>query len=105
MGAGGPELSLVHARSASRSGCSPAAAPGPAAAAAVSRTPGGHPEGYLEGFANIYLGAAQAIRAAQAGSRAEVLDLLPGLDAGMAGMRFISAAIRSSKADAAWTAP
>ncbi|MFT3972572.1 MAG: Gfo/Idh/MocA family oxidoreductase [Amaricoccus sp.] len=75
------------------------------AAAAASRTPGGHPEGYLEGFANIYLGAAQAIRAAQAGERAAVLDLLPGLDAGMAGMRFIAAAIRSSRADAAWVAP
>jgi predicted dehydrogenase len=76
-----------------------------AAAAAVSRTPGGHPEGYLEGFANIYLGAAEAIRAAQAGRRAEVLDLLPGIDAGMTGMRFIAAAIRSSKANAAWVEP
>lgn len=73
-----------------------------AAANAVSRTPGGHPEGYLEGFANIYLGAAQAIRAARSGERAEVLDVLPGLEAGLAGMRFISAAIRSSKADSAW---
>ena len=33
------------------------------AAARVSRTPGGHPEGYLEGFANIYAEAARAIRA------------------------------------------
>lgn len=76
-----------------------------AAAAAASRTPGGHPEGYLEGFANIYVGAAQAIRAAQAGERADVLDLLPGLDAGMAGMRFIAAAIRSSRENAAWVEP
>ena len=73
-----------------------------AAADAVSRTPGGHPEGYLEGFANIYLEAAQAIRAAQAGRRAEVLDWLPGIEAGMAGMRFIDACVRSSAADAAW---
>lgn len=72
------------------------------AANAVSRTPGGHPEGYLEGFANIYAGAARAIRAAQRGERAPDLDLLPGLDAGLAGMRFIDACIRSSRDNAAW---
>ena len=72
------------------------------AANAVSRTPGGHPEGYLEGFANIYAGAAQAIRAAQAGRRDPILDLLPGLEAGLAGMRFIDACVRSSAQDAAW---
>lgn len=75
-----------------------------AAANAVSRTPGGHPEGYLEGFANIYTGAAEAIRAAQQGGKAAALAVLPGLDAGLAGMRFINACVRSSKADAAWTA-
>lgn len=75
------------------------------AAAAVTRTPGGHPEGYLEGFANIYLGAAQAIRAARTGNRSDVLDLLPGLDSGLAGMRFISAAVKSSQGNAAWVKP
>lgn len=75
------------------------------AAAAVTRTPGGHPEGYLEGFANIYLGAAEAIRAARGGTRSDVLDLLPGLDSGLAGMRFISAAVKSSKENAAWVRP
>lgn len=72
------------------------------AANAVSRTPGGHPEGYLEGFANIYSGAAQAIRAAQTGGRDPVLDVLPGLEQGLAGMRFIDACVRSSGGDAAW---
>jgi predicted dehydrogenase len=72
------------------------------AANAVTRTPGGHPEGYLEGFANIYAGAADAIRAADAGETPD-LTLLPGVEAGLDGMRFISAAIRSSQADAAWT--
>lgn len=72
------------------------------AANAVSRTPGGHPEGYLEGFANIYAGAARAIRAAQARQRAPDLDLLPGLEEGLAGMRFIDACIRSSRDNAAW---
>ncbi|WP_207101365.1 Gfo/Idh/MocA family protein [Paracoccus shandongensis] len=74
------------------------------AANAVSRTPGGHPEGYLEGFANIYAGAARAIRAAQRGERDPVLDLLPGLEEGLAGMRFIDACIRSSRDNAAWVA-
>ena len=46
--------------------------------------PGGHPEGYLEGFANIYTGAAGAIRAADAGETPDV-SLLPGLQAGLAG--------------------
>ncbi|QDA36156.1 Gfo/Idh/MocA family oxidoreductase (plasmid) [Paracoccus liaowanqingii] len=72
------------------------------AAAAVTRIPGGHPEGYLEGFATIYAGAAQAIRAAREGRRDPVLDLLPGLAEGLAGMRFIDACLRSSQADAAW---
>ena len=72
------------------------------AAAAVSRTPGGHPEGYLEGFANIYAGAAEAIRAAQAGGRSAALDVLPGLEAGLQGMRFVDACVRSSRQDAAW---
>lgn len=72
------------------------------AANALSRIPGGHPEGYLEGFANIYTGAARAIRAAQQGQRDPVLDLLPGIEAGLAGMRFIDACIRSSAQDAAW---
>lgn len=73
------------------------------AAGAVSRTPGGHPEGYLEGFANIYTGAAAAIRAAEAGETPD-LSLLPGIDEGLDGMRFIAACIRSSQADAAWVA-
>jgi len=71
------------------------------AANAVSRTPGGHPEGYLEGFANIYTGAAAAIRAAEAGDAPD-LSLLPGLEEGLHGMRFIAAAIASSQSDAAW---
>ncbi|MFU8823218.1 Gfo/Idh/MocA family protein [Yoonia sp.] len=71
------------------------------AANAVTRTPGGHPEGYLEGFANIYAGAADAIRTAEAGESPD-LSLLPGVDAGLDGMRFIAAAIKSSRDDAAW---
>ncbi|WP_199523130.1 Gfo/Idh/MocA family protein [Pararhodobacter sp. CCB-MM2] len=73
---------------------------------AVSRIPAGHPEGYLEGFANIYTGAAEAIRAHQAGQPLpEGAALLPGIDAGMAGMRFVAACVESSKRDAAWVTP
>ena len=71
------------------------------AANAVTRTPGGHPEGYLEGFANIYAGAASAIRAADAGDTPD-LSLLPGVAEGLDGMRFIAAAIKSSQDDSAW---
>lgn len=73
------------------------------AAAAVSRIPGGHPEGYLEGFATIYNEAANAIRAVQSGkTRRDAMGLLPGIDAGMAGMAFINACVTSSRQDAAW---
>ncbi|PWE31100.1 oxidoreductase [Pararhodobacter marinus] len=77
-----------------------------AAADAVSRIPGGHPEGYLEGFANLYTGAALGIRAHQAGEpMPELARLVPGIEAGMAGMRFVGACVESSRRDAAWVSP
>ena len=73
------------------------------AAGAVSRVPAGHPEGYLEGFANLYTEAADAIRAVQAGaSRESAMGLLPGIEQGMAGMAFINACVESSAKDSAW---
>lgn len=72
-------------------------------AGAVSRIPPGHPEGYLEGFANIYTEAADAIRAVQGGTkRANAQGALPGIEAGMAGMAFINACVTSSRDNAAW---
>lgn len=70
------------------------------AANAVTRTPGGHPEGYLEGFATIYNEAAASIRAARAGN----LDTgaLPTIDDGVEGVRFILAVVNSSKENAKW---
>ena len=47
----------------------------------------------------------RAIRAAQRGERAPDLDLLPGLEEGLAGMRFIDACVRSAREDAAWVTP
>lgn len=74
------------------------------ASQAVSRIPGGHPEGYLEGFATIYNEAADAIRATQNGTdRAIAMGILPGISAGIDGMRFITACVRSSAGNAAWT--
>lgn len=73
------------------------------AAGAVSRVPAGHPEGYLEGFGNLYTEAADAIRAVQGGaSRESAMGLLPGIEQGMAGMAFITACVESSAQDAAW---
>ncbi|SFH28105.1 Gfo/Idh/MocA family protein [Sulfitobacter dubius] len=74
------------------------------ASQSVSRIPGGHPEGYLEGFATIYNEAADAIRAVQGGaSRESAMGVLPGIAEGMDGMRFINACVTSSANDAAWT--
>lgn len=74
------------------------------ASQSVSRIPGGHPEGYLEGFATIYNEAANAIRAVQGGATREcAMGVLPGIAAGMDGMRFINACVTSSANDAAWT--
>jgi predicted dehydrogenase len=74
-----------------------------AASARVTRVPSGHPEGYLEGFATIYAEAARAIRAARSGTAVDPAVVYPTIDDGVAGMHFIDAAVRSSKADGAWT--
>jgi predicted dehydrogenase len=71
-------------------------------AARTSRVPPGHPEGYLEGFANIYAEAARAIRAHQAGKRPDRAVVYPTLSDGLEGMAFIEACLRSSKQKGAW---
>ncbi|MEN8874512.1 MAG: Gfo/Idh/MocA family oxidoreductase [Pacificibacter sp.] len=67
------------------------------------RTPGGHPEGYLEAFATIYTEAARLIRARADG--ADVTDgaHTPDITDGIAGMKFIAACIESSQNDTRWT--
>jgi predicted dehydrogenase len=73
------------------------------AAAHATRIPAGHPEGYLEGFAQIYADAAELIQAAIDGRpAAPETALLPGIADGLRGMRFITAAVASSAANAAW---
>lgn len=68
----------------------------------VSRIPGGHPEGYLEGFANIYTEAAHAITAHRTGATPPAGVHFPGIDDGMFGVRFVAACVTSSRDDAAW---
>jgi predicted dehydrogenase len=73
-----------------------------AAAGRVTRVPPGHPEGYLEGFANIYAEAARAIIAAREGKKPDRHVSFPGIKDGVAGMAFIEACVKSSKANAKW---
>ena len=73
------------------------------AAARVSRTPFGHPEGYLEGFANLYAEAARAIRSHRSGAPLDPAVMFPTVEDGVRGMEFIDAAVRSSAANGVWT--
>ncbi|MEL7397554.1 MAG: Gfo/Idh/MocA family oxidoreductase [Pseudomonadota bacterium] len=72
------------------------------AAARMSRIPAGHPEGYLEGFANIYTEAANAIIAAREGKIIPVGVVFPSVQDGLKGVQFVSACVRSSARNAAW---
>ncbi|HZV10739.1 MAG TPA: Gfo/Idh/MocA family oxidoreductase, partial [Novosphingobium sp.] len=63
----------------------------------ASRTPGGHPEGYLEAFANIYRDFGRLLRG-EAGA------LIPGMADGLRGMALIEQAVALSRAGAGWTA-
>jgi predicted dehydrogenase len=73
-----------------------------AAAGRVTRVPPGHPEGYLEGFANIYSDVALAIKAARSGEGPPEGVMFPTIADGMKGLAFIEAAVKSSKANGAW---
>jgi predicted dehydrogenase len=74
-----------------------------AEATAVTRIPTGHPEGYLEGFANIYTDAVAAIRRYMAGhpmARSEYR--FPTVYDGLRGMQFIYKAVESAQKGAVW---
>ena len=72
----------------------------------VSRVPGGHPEGYLEGFANIYSDAAELIRAAGEGREPDPAATgVPTVADGVDGVRFIAAAVTSSLEGGSWVRP
>ena len=70
----------------------------------VTRIPSGHPEGYLEGFANIYQEAARAIRAARRKGGKPAKDVVyPTVRDGVEGVAFVEACVKSSSKNGAWT--
>jgi predicted dehydrogenase len=68
------------------------------------RTPGGHPEGYLEAFGNLYRNFALALSARIDGTEAssEILDF-PSVEEGIRGMAFIDNVVRSNASSEKWT--
>lgn len=73
-------------------------------AAAHTRTPAGHPEGYLEAFANIYRNFAYTVNAKIEGKQPDKQHLdFPTIADGVRGMKFIDAVIESGKNNAKWT--
>jgi predicted dehydrogenase len=66
------------------------------------RIPPGHPEGYLEGFAQIYSDVADIILDNK--NKSELLKLIPNGDSGLQIMKFINASVNSSKNNSIWTA-
>ena len=76
-----------------------------AVAAAVTRTPTGHPEGYLEAFASLYSEIAQHLRAARPGRKSARPDKachFPTIADGLRGVQFIEAVQRSSRQGGRW---
>ncbi len=72
------------------------------AANRLSRVPPGHPEGYLEGFANIYGEAAEAILAFRKGSSPDASVVYPTVHDGLNGVKFVAACVQSASRNAAW---
>lgn len=64
------------------------------------RVPPGHPEGYLEGFAQIYTDAADVIQGSDKAS--QLLDILPNAEDGLHIMKFINASVKSSNNNSEW---
>ena len=64
------------------------------------RIPPGHPEGYLEGFAQIYTDVADIIQGSDKVS--QLLEVLPNVDDGLHIMKFINASVQSSNNNSKW---
>jgi predicted dehydrogenase len=67
-----------------------------------TRIPAGHPEAYIEAFANIYRNFAFALQATWAGKKPDPLYDFPGIKDGIRGMAFIGNAIASGKSNEKW---
>jgi len=75
-----------------------------AAAGRATRIPAGHPEGYLEGFAQLYRDMAEQIQARWEKRAPDPLACwVPTVEDGARGMKFIEAVVESSRADGRWT--
>lgn len=73
-------------------------------AKANCRTPGGHPEGYLEAFGNIYRNFAQSLMAKMNGEQpTAAMNDYPKVDEGVRGMAFIDSVVASGQSDKKWT--
>jgi predicted dehydrogenase len=68
-----------------------------------TRIPSGHPEGFIEAFANIYLEAARAIEAVKEGKSIPADVDYPTVEDGVLGMAFIATAVASAKNGSTWT--
>lgn len=73
-------------------------------AQAHTRTPFGHPEGYLEAFANIYRNFAKCVQAEIIGAKPDPANTdFPGIKAGIRGMKLIDAVVKSGENNTQWT--
>jgi hypothetical protein len=72
-------------------------------AQANTRLPSGHPEGFIEAFANIYAGFARAIHDHRAGTYRSASDYdFPSVVEGLRGMAFIETMVRSTQSEQKW---
>lgn len=74
----------------------------PADAVQAMRTPRGHPEGYIEAFANIYQQFRRAILAMENKEEIPELDSFPGIDEAIRGMAFIENVVKASTSETKW---
>jgi predicted dehydrogenase len=75
-----------------------------AAAARATRLPSGHPEGFIEAFANIYCNFADTVRASLAGTQPDELAVdFPDVNDGLRGMLFIETVLASAGSSEKWT--
>ena len=74
------------------------------AAQRAQRIPAGHPEGYLEAFANIYRNFAATVQARMAGKEASELEMdFPTVQDGLRGMRFVEVVVENSRGSEKWS--
>lgn len=98
---------LIHARLNGRTELIKRGADDLSEAAKVrTRTPPGHPEGYLEAFSNLYAGFSEAIRARHDGRVPTAIGIdIPTAYDGLKGVAFVEAVVDSSEMSSKWVTP